>query len=209
MHRRPTSSRGDSRAIGWSLSRLAALAAGAVVLAGGIVGSSLGSTAAGASCPATGYVAPKTLPRLYPKLVSGDRNFAGHGPAVTVAAKRKLYSYWPNSVDTLNVTVSIRAQETTSDWTTATGERSYELYRAPAGCRIVIGSAGLGPFDSNGYLARAATSNPYPLPAGDADSLNPSFVRGYTVWDDHSGDDVGSYTSVQVHTRGFFVRLQD
>ena len=207
MRGRPISSEGEPRAIACPQAIRLALAAGGVLLASGIVGLADGSPATGATCPATASVLGKTLPRLFPPLEHGDRNFAGHGPAVTVAAKRKHIT---NGTDSLTVTVRMRAQETTSDWTRAAGERTFTLYTAPSGCHIVFGSARLGPFDSNGYLNRAGiTSDPFSLTAGDTDTLNPSFVRRYTVWDDHSGDDVTSYTSVRVLTRTFSVRLQD
>lgn len=206
MRGRPASSEGESRAIPWPRALRRALAGGGVLLASGILVLALGSPATGASCPATASVPEKTLEPLDPSLVSGDPNFAGHGPAVTVAAKRKHIA---SSTDSLIVVVRMRAEETTSDWTTAEGQQTFPLYTAPPGCHIVLGSASRGPFDSNGYLAGAATSDPYSLTPGDTDTLNPSFVRGYRIWADHSGDDVPTYTSVRVLTRAFSVRLRD
>jgi hypothetical protein len=150
-------------------------------------------------------VPEKPLPRFFPSLTSGDRNFANHGPAITVAAKRQLFE--SPSADTLVVVVRMKAHETQADWTAAAGQRSFNLYQAPTGCNIDRSSVGRGPFDSNGYLAKPLLANPYSLDAGDSDTVNKSFVRRYTVWDNRDGNDVGTYTSVQVWTRAFTIRL--
>jgi hypothetical protein len=139
-------------------------------------------------------------------LVSGDGDFAGHGPAITVSAKRKLIE---GSRDSLTVVVTMKAEETQSDWTTARGTQpTFTLYTAPPGCRISGTTTG-GTFDSNGYLARAFYANPYSLPAGDTDTTNKSFVLSYTVWDDRTGADVNGYTSVQVKTKPFNVMFEN
>jgi hypothetical protein len=174
-------------------------AAGALTLA--VTGS---STATGQACPATVQVPEKSLPRFFPPLASGDREFNGNGPAITVSAKRKLIDSSPR--DFLVVTVKMKAEETRSDWTAGRGERTFTLYESPTGCNISI-FVPLGSFDSNGYLARARLSNPHALDPGNT-GINGSFVRRYTVWDDRAGKDVGEYTSVQVLTRAFTVRLE-
>ena len=147
------------------------------------------------ACPASFSVPAKTSARFYPPLRSGDGEFEGHGPAITVSAKRQL---WHSTQDYLSVVVNMRAEETQSDWTTAEGtQQNFTLYVAPVGCNIDSVSLTLGAFDSNGYLAKGPYPNPYPLPAGDSEIINKSFVSGYTVWDDRAGTDVGGYTSVQ------------
>ena len=164
-----------------------------------------GASATPAGCSDDAYVLSKTSPRFYPPLVSGDGDFAGHGPAITVSAKRNLIDA---SRDSLTVVVTMKAEETQSDWTTARGTQSnFTLYTAPPGCQIESVSFISGSFDSSGYLARASYANPYSLPAGDTSSVNKSFVLGYTVWDDRTGADVNGYTSVQVKTRPFTVHF--
>jgi hypothetical protein len=156
-------------------------------------------------CPASVTVPAKTSSRFYPPLRSGDGEFEGHGPAITVSAKRQR---WDAAQDYLSVVVRMRAEETQSDWTMAEGTQlSFTLYVAPAGCNIDATWLTLGAFDSNGYLAKGSYPNPYSLPAGDSDVVNKSFVSGYTVWDDRVGSDVAAYTSVQVTTRAFTVRF--
>jgi hypothetical protein len=179
-------------------------AALSVVTAASVLVVSGASATPAADCSVDASVPSKTSPRFYPPLVSGDGDFAGHGPAITVSAKRQLISGAP---DAFRVVVKMKAEETQSDWTTARGmQLSFTLYTAPSGCHIQRTSIN-GSFDSSGYLARAFYANPYSLPAGDTDSLNPSFVLGYTVWDDRTGADVNGYTSVQVKTRPFTVHF--
>jgi hypothetical protein len=178
----------------------------ALVLPAAVLIAAFGIPAGAASgtvlaCPSTAGVAARTLPQFLPPLVSGDREFSDHGPAITVAAK--LERWTTGSVDTLRVVASMRAEETQSNWTKAEGSASFLLYTAPAGCRIDAARLP-GTFDSNGYLARTALANPYSLPAGNT-GLNSSFVQSYRVWDDHSGLDIGSYTGVAVITKQFAV----
>jgi hypothetical protein len=169
-------------------------------------------------------VPERTSTRFYPPLVTGDPEFSGHGPAVTVSAKRIL---WSSSTDSLSVIVRMRAEETRSDWTKADGTQlSYTLYTAPPGCHIDASSLPYEGFDANGYLDRSIYPNPCRLRAGDTGTaaqgmtnpcspgpdepmpVNPSFVAGYQVYDDRTGPDVQGYTSVRVIFRPFWVRLR-
>jgi hypothetical protein len=179
------------------------LIAGGVLVAAAALALTQWTTSARAACSGTVDVDAKSLPRMFPSLIGGDANFAGHGPSVTVSAKRKLIN--GPTTDSLIVVVSMRAEETQSDWTRASGSRSYTLYTTPTGCHIQPGSVWFGSFDSNGYLDRG--SGPRGLGPGDTDTINPSFVSGYTVYDDQAGNDVGPHTSVRVHTRAFTLRL--
>ena len=164
-----------------------------------------GAAASGApaACEST-PVAARALPVYRPPLVSGDGDFAGHGPAVTVYAKRELWS--TGAGDSLVVRVRIRAEETSTNWSRAEGATGYTLFTGAPGCRI---DASLlpGGFDANGYLARPLHPNPYSLPPGNT-GVNASFVAGYTVWDDRPGSDIGAYTGVRVTTRAFTVHYQ-
>jgi len=161
------------------------------------------------ACPSSVNVSARTLPTFPPPLVAGDAEFSGHGPAITVAATLKRSNTGsPGSptVDILRVVVSMRAEETQSNWTRAEGSSTdFLLYAAPAGCRINV-SLLPGAFDSNGYLARSFHPDPYSLAAGNT-GINPSFVQSYRVWDDRSGSDVGVYTGVAVITRPFVVQF--
>ena len=127
-------------------------AALSVVMAASVLVVSGAFATRAADCPVDEFVPSKTSPRFYPPLVSGDGDFAGHGPAITVSAKRQL---WSGSIDYLKVVATMKAEETQSDWTTARGtQSSFKLYTAPAGCYIESTTLN-GSFDSSGYLARA------------------------------------------------------
>lgn len=185
----------------------------AVTVAGVVALSALvvpGATAYGAALACEPVeIDPRATPRFFPPLTSGDAEFGGNGPAITVSAK--LIRTDSPSGDFLTVKVMMRAEETKSDWTKAEGTMTYLLFQADPGCDINY-SLLPGKFDSNGYLARAASRGvSYGLPAGDPGegihNLNPSFVDHYRVHGDRLGSDVGSWTSVQVAPRRFTVNF--
>jgi hypothetical protein len=90
---------------------------GSVLIANGGLALGPGLAAAGAGCPATvDVVRDLKLPRFFAPLTSGDREFVGHRPAITVSAKR-LETDRPSG-DFLTVVVKMQAQEPESDWTT-------------------------------------------------------------------------------------------
>lgn len=62
-----------------------------------------------------------------PRAGRGDADFAGHGPAVTT-----LVTLFP-AADALRARVYMKARETRSDWTEASGSQDFELYRPPTG----------------------------------------------------------------------------
>jgi len=184
--------------------RTACSAAVAVTAASAAVMIPAPVSGAAVACPASVTIPARTLPQFFPPLRGGDTEFAEHGPAITVAAKRQV---WASATDTVRVVVTMRAEETQSDWSKAEGSRSFILYTAPAGCHIDTSWLPYGAFDSNGYLAKPLYANPYPLTAGDTDTVNRSFVSGYKVWDARAGSDIAAYTSVQVGVRAFTVKF--
>ena len=71
--------------------------------------------------------------------------------------------------------------------------------------RGLLGLAVDPSFDSNGYLAqRPNIPEPHSLAPGDT-GINASFVSRYRVYAQHSGNDVGTYTRVNVSTKSFRV----
>jgi hypothetical protein len=62
-----------------------------------------------------------------PRAGSGDADFAGHGPKVDT-----IVTLLP-SPDVLRAQVYMKARETKSDWTEASGLQVFELYRPPSG----------------------------------------------------------------------------
>ncbi len=158
-------------------------------------------------------ISARPLQPYYPSHVRGDADFGEHGPSVTVAAKLKQGDEFTPSLggrSFLDVQMYMRAQETRSDWTeartTETDQRgkTQRIYTAAWGWEIA--SVTPGHFDSNGYLD--TDHNPDRLPAGDSDSLNPSFVDHYMVVGDTVGSEAGTKTRVTVYTRQITVTLQ-
>jgi len=181
----------------------------AVAGVGAVASEAAAETAAAAPCASRSVgVRTFTLPASSVRLLSGDRNFGGGGPAVTAWAKLEKWTVGSpgNFHDELRVRFGMRADETRSNWTSGEGETSVVLYRAPLGCRI--DSARLpGQFDSNGYLAqRPGTPEPHNLKPGNS-GINASFVTGYRVYAQHNGNDVGSYTRVLVSTKAVWVHF--
>lgn len=189
--------------------------AGTVLVAGAAAAATLATTSVSttASAAAAAPCAPRSvaartfaLPASAVKLLSGDRNFASNGPAVTAWAELEKWTVGSpgNFHDELRVRFGMRADETKPNWTRAAGQTTALLWSAPRGCHIDA-SRLPGTFDSNGYLAqRPATPEPYSLAPGDG-GINPSFVTRYRVYAQHSGNDVGTYTRVNVSTRSFRV----
>jgi hypothetical protein len=65
-----------------------------------------------------------------PRAGSGDAEFKGHGPAVSTSV-----TLLP-APDILRARVYMKARETKSDWTEASGAQDFELYRPPPGWAI-------------------------------------------------------------------------
>lgn len=76
--------------------------------------------------PITETLCPKNLER-------GDREFDGHGPKIKCEVKLRL----ANSGTELWADISFWAQETTPDYSTATGKWSRKVYDAPYGKKIL------------------------------------------------------------------------
>ncbi|MET0133387.1 MAG: hypothetical protein ABW215_07310 [Kibdelosporangium sp.] len=174
----------------------------AFVAAAGVLAMSAGSASAAPARPVgvnavldVGIPAAAVPPsgRFIPPHVQGDREFDGHGPDVRVDAALVLTS---RTVDTQ---LHMRARETRSDWTTADGTRSFRMYTAPAGWCVT--GVNTGTFDSLQYRDTDHAADVF----GPQDPF--SFISGYDVIGDTSGDDAGVDTGVAVTTRPFTVHL--
>ena len=130
--------------------------------------------------------------RFVPPHIRGDRDFAGHGPDITVRATLVI------SRKTVNVDLDMRARETRSDWTTASGSRSYLIYTAPS-ARCIQG-ANIGTFDRLNY--RDNDHEVDIIPGQDAHS----FINKYSVVGDTKGNESGTRTGVAVDTKRFTLR---
>jgi len=203
---KPTSSRTDTDAVSTTPPRRRARSVTAgITLAVAVLGlSAMGATtasAAPAKAPAVladldiGLPALQVPPssRFIPPLVRGDREFNGHGPDVTVNARLLAFS------QSIDVSLFMNAVETRSDWTTASGSRSYRIYTAPPG--MCIQSVNIGTFDSLQYRD---TDHAVDVFSGQ-DPF--SFVGRYEAVGDTSGDDAGVSTGVTIFTRPFTAHL--
>lgn len=67
---------------------------------------------------------------FWPRRINGDCEFAGNGPDVTVSAKFAL-GYPGETYQRITLTLSMVANETRSDWSTASGSWTVDAYRSP------------------------------------------------------------------------------
>jgi len=117
----------------------------------------------------------------------GDADFHGHGPEV-----RTTVTLLP-APDVLRARVYMKARETRSDWTEASGYQDFELYRPPPGWAIkrLPGT----PQASHSYVDRDHNLDSYDLGGG--------LVKRLEYVGDTSGNEAGTRTQVTV----FFNRI--
>lgn len=95
-------------------------------LLGALVGLFL---AVGTSQAAWVTLDPYAFPRLCPEHLSGDREYAGHGPEVWA----RVWLCTGNNATELYVHLGMYQRETQSDWSRALLQKQLQLYRTPAG----------------------------------------------------------------------------
>lgn len=137
-----------------------------------------------------------------PPHTSGDADFAGHGPRVTVRTHVRD-DVWDRTATTFSGTVHIdifmQAVETTSDFTAATGNRTDLTYIAPLGFYVVITDT----FRRTDEVSYVDTDH-------SNDVFGPgfsSFVSQYTIVGDTAGNEAGSETRVAIVTRDIHLKL--
>lgn len=79
----------------------------------------------------SGMFIQETLP-LYFEVISGDREFDGHGPRVQSTVRLRISPDKTSLIADLN----LLAKETTADWSNTRGDWSRTVYKAPAGKKI-------------------------------------------------------------------------
>lgn len=138
------------------------------------------------------YTIPETtLGRYFPPLVSGDREFDGHGPHILVKVNLTKSDY------EIDCTVYMYAQETQSNWSTAYGSQTTPIYNAPSGYYIQD-ILNIPISDSYEFTYTVGSDghehDPVIVPRGAS-----GLVKDYTIWGDGpNGNDIGTWTSVQV-----------
>jgi hypothetical protein len=141
--------------------------------------------------PATPVCESKTVPFTHPPMTfipphaRGDREFKGHGPRVSSQVSLAIVG------DRVDVTTTMTARETESDWTTASGSRTTTFFTADPGWRV------------EKIVEPAVSSFSYV----DTDNAGDQFGSGggpVSQWDfigDSDGNDAGVNTRVTAHFR--------
>jgi len=131
-------------------------------------------------------IAPDPI-TLIPPLVRGDAEYSGNGPEIFV---RLVLTQMADRID---ATITMRAEETESDWTTADGTITRTIFQPPSGWAI---QALVGETESaDGYVDDDHAEETL-FPAGPA--------HRFVITGDGEDDDVGRHTKVDV----FFEDLQ-
>jgi hypothetical protein len=121
---------------------------------------------------------PRTM-TFTPPHTRGDKDYSGNGPRVVVDA------WVEQEGQQLYMVVKMHAEETKSDWTTASGQTRSLFYSAPVGRRI---TAVEGTRNWPGLVSYYDSNH-------EVDKFNTS-LGPVSVFGDHKGDDAGSYTKV-------------
>jgi hypothetical protein len=119
-----------------------------------------------------------------PPHTRGDRDFDGNGPNVNASATLRL-----EGNKTLVLTLTMKAEETKSNYTTAEGTQDYELYRAEPGMII---SKVFTDTESN-YFYKDTNKNDDVFDLGQSD-----LVQSFTFIGDTTGNEAGDRTRVTV-----------
>lgn len=125
-----------------------------------------------------------------PPRTRGDREYDGNGPRVNANVE---LNYTSSSISAL---VTMSAEETKSDWTTASGSRTFNLFTPEPGWKIqqIIGEVN----SSFNYIDNSHSDDVF---AGNGP------VATYTFSGDKKGDDAGVHTSVKVNFNQLSVEL--
>lgn len=160
----------------------------------GIVALALGLTAtpSGAQQTIIDTIPARDFPftgKFIPRHISGDRDYAGHGPRVTARVFVDIAA--PNRV---TLQICMTAVETTSDFTFAEGcSLRFQIYQSNVG--HCVQSVAINPVDTLTYIDTDHADDVF----GIQQLL--SSVGTWTVTGDTSGNDAGEDTGVRVRTR--------
>ena len=133
------------------------------------------------------------ISNFIPPHTRGDREFGGHGPDVFVSATLINRSTF------LDVSVFMKAVETKSDFTTASGSKTFRIHNIEPGFRI------------KRIINDTSSSASYVDNDHGVDTLSLSsaeLVREFLVVGDTSGNDAGTDTKVSVNFNPITVELE-
>lgn len=182
-----------------------ASAAGVAAL---LAGANATAEAAESVCQTKTYtITSKTYAKFIPSHIGGDRDYAGHGPDVSLRANLELITNTSGGT-TGRVRLSMDAVETVADWTRASGVRCTPLFVTDAGYRVdrIIDSTGRNVYLQDLRSYRDTDHADDLLGPGYVTSeFFTSFVMRYVVTGDTSGDEAGTRTGVTLTTKAFTV----
>lgn len=140
---------------------------------------------------------PSTIGPYCPKkLLSGDREFGGHGPEIWAWVKLRVVNKRMIYADTY-----LHARETTSDWSETEGNWSKLIYTAPAGTEIIdipsgkysevhyVSKPGVNAFTPRGLVEAIGGARGTDVPFKDDGLVSRWNIVGDTGGDDISTDD--------------------
>src|SRR6266700_318994 len=131
------------------------------------------------------------------QLVSGDREFSGHGPKVNISV-----SLVNLKNQALAVHIEFDAKETQSNWSEVKGSWQQVIYRAPAGKMIAGILSGSASYVRN-YICPAAEADLFgcdgPVLKPGIDGTGP--VKEIRIVGDTSGDDISDDDDCTCDTR--------
>lgn len=138
--------------------------------------------------------APPTVGRITvlvpPKVGGGDSDLdAHHDQQIGITLNADISIDRVPARQVVEGQVYMKAREANDDYTTVEGSKTVLIYTAPIGWRVVS----VSPAVAMGRTLKVGSWGPIDCtpPLGEV-------VRSCTVWADHSGNDAGSYTRVQV-----------
>lgn len=137
---------------------------------------------------------PPATPKFIPAWVGGDREFDGHGPRVNVYTQIEV-----RNSNELWARLWMRARETQSDWTEASGSADYLMYRDPqvTSIRRILS-------DSMSYSSYIDTDHADDvLEMGEFELVNRFVCTG-----DTGGSEAGTRTGVVAHFNPIMLEVE-
>jgi hypothetical protein len=186
--------------------RVLALAVSAVAAASMLAAP---ATARSSVCTDSTFSVPeKTFGKYVPPWTgAGDKDFDGHGPTVQVWGRLRY-----NTDQTkLVFWITMKAEETRSDWTAVDGTNSFAFFSAPSGYVIQSVTDPIGRTLTLVDYSQNYTDNDHAddvLGPAIVSTTHPSIVLQYTVTGDTSGSEAGTSSGVTTLTRAMEVHAR-
>lgn len=128
-----------------------------------------------------------------PRHTRGDKEYDGNGPRVTASARISVEG------NEIKARISMKAEETKSDWTTAESTDTYTIYVAPSNRKIV--SITSDTFTDQTYIDSNHTADVFEQGSGE-------LIKRFRFMGDTDGDDAGTRTNVKVTFNRVRIKLK-